>query len=884
MHPDAARPLPWIDRTLARIARLAYARPWHLVAATLAVLAASWLTASRLEVRGDFLDLLPAKSEGARLFRAAMARMGGGSATLFVVVRSPDADANRRLVDALEPQLQQLPRSLIRTVEHGPEEARRFYMARRWLFADVGDLEEVECELDRARRRAQPGFVDLDDEPCAEHRSDRPRAVQGAQPAAPEAPAPAVDGSPATAPFARFRAQLSTKMREIDRYPTGYFRTVDGGTYLLVIRASGAGFGDRSGDELLARVNAIVARTQPRRFHPRAEVGLGGDIANAIAERDSLLSEAVLSTGTAFVLILLSIALFFRSPWALGHIGLAMFTGVGVAYSVAWVAFGYLTMSTAFLGSIVAGNGINYAIVYLARYRERRDAGDSLEDALVDASITCRAGTQLSSLAAAGAYGSLMITGFRGFSQFGLIGAAGMLFCWATTMVAVPASITAVERIRARWRGDRPEAPPRPAKTPITDALGAVTTRAPALVVVVGLAAVAVAAVKLPAYLRDPWEYNFAKLQSSGSRQTGADAWSSAADEVFRANAAAQNAPANGHGTANAQAAQRPAEEPSGAMDIVLADRFDDVLAIADALKPRDRARGGRPYIHHIETAWDVLGGPPDQMARKLELLARVRAHIDAMLPHLDGDDLATAREWRPPESLRAVQPAELPSLVRERFSEKNGTFGTPVFVHYRAHYSPSDGRALMQVSSLTQNIRLADGRVVPTASRATVFAEMIRSMEIDGPRATVGALLAVLAVVVLATRRAKASALVLASLVSGVVLTVGGAAWLDTRLNFLNFVALPLTFGIGVEYAINLYDRMRFTKNDTTAALRSVGGAVALCSATTIIGYGALLVADNQAMQSFGRYAMAGELACLATALLLLPAAVRLLTRRDGA
>ena len=34
----------------------------------------------------------------------------------------------------------------------GPEEARRFFQERRWLFADVGDLEEVECELARARR------------------------------------------------------------------------------------------------------------------------------------------------------------------------------------------------------------------------------------------------------------------------------------------------------------------------------------------------------------------------------------------------------------------------------------------------------------------------------------------------------------------------------------------------------------------------------------------------------------------------------------------------------------------------------------------------------------------------------------------------------------
>ena len=67
------------------MARVAHTRPWHVLFATLVVLVASWGAASRLQVRGDFLDLLPERSEGARLFRNAMTRMGGGSATLFVV-------------------------------------------------------------------------------------------------------------------------------------------------------------------------------------------------------------------------------------------------------------------------------------------------------------------------------------------------------------------------------------------------------------------------------------------------------------------------------------------------------------------------------------------------------------------------------------------------------------------------------------------------------------------------------------------------------------------------------------------------------------------------------------------------------------------------------
>jgi predicted RND superfamily exporter protein len=61
-------------------------------------------------------------------------------------------------------------------------------------------------------------------------------------------------------------------------------------------------------------------------------------------------------------------------------------------------------------------------------------------------------------------------------------------------------------------------------------------------------------------------------------------------------------------------------------------------------------------------------------------------------------------------------------------------------------------------------------------------------------------------------------------------------------------------------------------------------GGAVALCSYTTTIGYGSMLFADNQALQSFGRLAMSGEIACLTGALLLLPALLHVTRRRARA
>ena len=74
----------------------------------------------------------------------------------------------------------------------------------------------------------------------------------------------------------------------------------------------------------------------------------------------------------------------------------------------------------------------------------------------------------------------------------------------------------------------------------------------------------------------------------------------------------------------------------------------------------------------------------------------------------------------------------------------------------------------------------------------------MIRSLVCDGPLATRLAFCAVCVVIVLATSSLRGSFAVIASLLMGVLLMMGSVAYFGERLNFLNFIALPITFGIG--------------------------------------------------------------------------------------
>jgi predicted RND superfamily exporter protein len=118
-------------------------------------------------------------------------------------------------------------------------------------------------------------------------------------------------------------------------------------------------------------------------------------------------------------------------------------------------------------------------------------------------------------------------------------------------------------------------------------------------------------------------------------------------------------------------------------------------------------------------------------------------------------------------------------------------------------------------------------------------------------------------------------------TLILGVLLMAGAATALGVKINFFNFIVFPITFGIAVDYGANVLVRVEERNGRVLAALSEVGAAVALCSWTSMVGYGSLLLATNRALRSFGRYAIIGELTSIASALVLLPALTILWLRR---
>lgn len=779
-------------------------------------------------LRADVKELLPENARSVVTLRALERRFGGFS-QLSMLVESPDREANRRFSDALVARLEK--HGSVRSIRNKLGAEREFFEARRFLFIDTSDLELVLERLEDAahdaRVRANPLLVELD------------------------------DSGPVKLDFSDIEKKYAAKMSLATRFPDGYFESKDGTQLAILLRKHGLAFGVEANQALVADVEAAVRELGPERYHPSLRISLGGDVKNLIEEHESLLEDLVLATAIVFSFLGLVVVLYYRRFRALYLIGVPVIVGCAWTFGVSWFAIGYLNASSAFLGPIIPGNGMNFGLILLARYFEERRAGVALEPA-VDAAVRFTAkATSLVAVVASIAYGSLMVTDFLGFKHFGIIGGIGMLFCWVATFVVLPSLIVWVER-HSPLEAKKELSFVRPgllASLPVR-----IVGSAPHLFAWSGIL-VAIAGLTVGAlYLRDPFEKDFTKLRSTTSLTGGSAATAAKVDAIFGMY-----------------------QEPQ----VIVAEREEDVPAIVAALE-KVIAEGERAPLTEVSALATLV--PRDQEA-KLAVLAEIRRVLsDDLLSNLDEEQRKLAERHRPPADLAAFGPKDLPESVRADFREVDGTEGRVVLALPNIHLNLYDADEIQRVADALRRIELPDGRVVESSGNFVIYSDMVAAVAHDGPKATAYSFLGVLVLCAVAYRRARRAAVVVATLLAGMAAL---ALWMflgGVKVNFLNFIALPITFGIGADYAVNIYSRYLLERQALTArdaayrAVASTGGAVALCSLTTVIGYASLLVARNGALISFGELAIIGEIVCFVAAMFFLPAWLTAWPDREGA
>jgi hypothetical protein len=301
-------------------------------------------------------------------------------------------------------------------------------------------------------------------------------------------------------------------------------------------------------------------------------------------------------------------------------------------------------------------------------------------------------------------------------------------------------------------------------------------------------------------------------------------------------------------------------------------ERRADASIVAEKLRAVDAGKPERERVFSsIHSLDDWL--PADQ-PKKLAVLADIRELLDSpMLKRLSPDERQRVAELRPPDRLGAIRDEDVPSEIAWPFAERDGTRGRLVLANTGLAVDSWRVSSLVSFARTVRRMALGPGVVV--GGSAFVFSDMLDAMRRDGPRATFAALFGSFLVVFTMFRASRYAQATLVCAALGITGLLTSAWALGIKVNFLDFVALPITIGIGVDYAVNIAARAREVGGNRAGrtALLTTGPAVILCSYTTVVGYASLLFSQNRGIHSFGLSAMVGELTCIAAATLLAPA-----------
>ncbi|HET9485201.1 MAG TPA: MMPL family transporter, partial [Xanthomonadales bacterium] len=502
-------------------------RALAIIAAHVVLLAgAVYLIVNHLPLRADFSYLLPQDTQSVRDLRRLEARVRAGDSAL-VVIEAPASAARAAAVDAMATKLSAIDKELVESIETDDGELREFLRERRHLFVPFAELEKARDALasymKTAKLKANPLYIDLDDpDPAAEAR-DREQ----------------LDSLRAKRRDAEARLARSGNVSADGRIAIIQIRTP--------FRATDAG----KGAALVAELDRV--RAEVLRAHPDVRIGFTGGVVTSVAEHHAISQGMLVSSIVTGLLVALVLALYFRSATLLvllvGTLGVA----TAIAFGIAAITVGHLNAATAFLGAIIAGNGVNYGIFVIARYLEERRHHE-VDAALATAIVGTLRPTAIASLGASIAYGSLAVTSFRGFADFAVIGAIGMMVCWMTSYILLPALLLRWGRRTRVYHGD-----PVLGGT-LVRLLG---FRRSDIVCAVGVVVAVVSTVVVVHWLsRDPFEYDITQLRSKGDEAVTARNWMSLSDRHF------------GRGIT--------------ARTYIAADRLDQVPRIVDALRARD--------------------------------------------------------------------------------------------------------------------------------------------------------------------------------------------------------------------------------------------------------------------------------------------------------
>ena len=574
--------------------------------------------------------------------------------------------------------------------------------------------------------------------------------------------------------------------------------------------------------------------------YPSLQIGLTG---MPILEHDEMaMSNEAMAKAT--ILAFVGVCIVFMAGFgSLRHPLLAV---IALAIAFAWT-MGYITLAVGHLnilsiafGAMLIGLGTDFTVHYLGRYLDlRRSGGDVIESLCQSASIV-GPGIVTGALTTSAAFYAASFAEFTGVSELGKIVGGGILLCLITTFTVFPAMVVLMNARRSNNTAQSAAANSgrynlydiRPALKPFF------------LFPKVTLFLFAMGFLYLLFGIPKVWyDYNLLNLQPEGLESV----------ELER------------------RLLEMDVEE--GGKNVWFA------LSIAETKEELlERKKFFEQRYPELQTE-EIISYFPEAEPERIriiqslaDMLANVPAQQLTMMPPDIAELLRTLKGMAVPEPPRVEDLPE--SLVSRFVGQKRGK-------HLMRIYTTANIWDMDEMEKFVAAVRDIDPEA--TGSPLQTYESSIQMKE-GFISAAYYALIAVLIFTWIDFRSFTASFAALLPMFLGLAMMFGILGWLDLPFNPANMIVLPLVIGISIDYGIHLIHDFRNRRTVGYIVSSSTATAILITSLTSAVGFGSMMIASHQGLQSLGRVLVIGMTCCLITSVVVLPAILSLCVRREQA
>lgn len=673
-----------------------------------------------------------------------------------------------------------------------------------------------------------------------------------------------------------------------------YLGNADGSLRLLLARPVKDPHSFAPAEESVARMRTMLDGFRSR--FPELEFGLTGLPAletdeMAASQRDSNTAGWVALAGTALLYTMVYRGI--RYPLLTVSTLLT-----GTAWAMGWLALtvGHLNILSAAFAVMIIGLG-DYGVLWVTRYEQQRRRGE--DPATATRSTAQIIGPSLLTAASATslAFFAMMLADFRAVAELGWIAGCGVMFCAVACLTVLPALIRLSDRRGllaplAVIDGDGARRPVFPPEKNDQAWLPAVARR-PRLVMACGLAATLVAVSFIG---RVDYDHNLLNMQAEGL-----DSVKWERELIANTAGASWHTCSVGATAEGALALKRRLEQlPEVGRVVEVASlipqeqerKLPTVSDIGRRLRHLPSSDAGiepfTPSAREVQKEASLLLGALQPQAKRsrqslfgelvsaLETLrdhpqfmnsAVAHAHLRLFDRRLVADLIADLYRLRGVATAQPIRLDDLPRALRERYVGATGKFLVEA-------YAKDDVWEIEPLERFVAKIRSVD----PNATgKPFGTLEGLQSMQQGFIRAGLYALAVIVLVLAVDFRSVKLTLIALIPLAIGVTWLLGIMGFLGRDLNPANMIALPLIVGCGVDNGVHVLHDWRNRRRGRYQLAGPTGRGIAVSALTTVLGFGALMISSHRGMSGLGFVLALGVSTCMAAALILLPAGLRL-------